>query len=56
MITERQRLEAILLCSAILETARKLETDFVKLKEAAEAFRADCERVFPKHFPVQSAE
>jgi hypothetical protein len=37
-MTEQDRLRAVLFCSAILETAKKLEADFAKLKQAAEDF------------------
>ena len=43
-MSQQDRLRSLLLCSAILETAKKLEADFAKLKQSADDFRADFER------------
>lgn len=40
-ITEQQRLDAIALCDRITATAKRLDEDFAKLKEAADAWKRD---------------
>jgi hypothetical protein len=50
-MSEQDHLRALLLCSAIIETAKKLEADFAKLKQAANDFRTDFERWQKEHTP-----
>jgi hypothetical protein len=50
-MSEQDHLRALLLCSAILETAKKLEADFAKLRQAANEFRTDFERWQKEHAP-----
>lgn len=44
-MTERDRLKALLLCSAIVETAEKVRRDLERMQRAAQEFAASIEKL-----------